>query len=46
MKIYKKVISLLTIGILSSSTMVGCWKETDSTKVLNIYNVGDYIDDS
>ena len=46
MKMYKKIISLLTIGILSSSMMVGCRKETDSTKVLNIYNVGDYIDES
>ena len=46
MKMYKKIISLLTIGILSSSMMVGCRKEADSTKVLNIYNVGDYIDES
>ena len=43
MKIYKKIISLLTIGVLSSTMMVGCGNKKDSTKVLNIYNVGDYI---
>ena len=26
--------------------MVGCGNKTDSTQVLNIYNVGDYIDES
>ena len=46
MKIYKKLISLLTIGVLSSTMMVGCGNKKDSTQVLNIYNVGDYIDES
>ena len=46
MKIYKKIISLLTIGVLSATMMVGCGKGTDSTTVLNVYNVGDYIDES
>ena len=46
MKIYKKIISLLTIGVLSATMMVGCGKGIDSTTVLNVYNVGDYIDES
>ena len=46
MKIYKKIISLLAIGVLSATMMVGCGKGTDSTTVLNVYNVGDYIDES
>ena len=46
MKIYKKLISLLTIVVLSSTMMVGCGNKKDSTQVLNIYNVGDYIDES
>jgi spermidine/putrescine transport system substrate-binding protein len=41
----KKIISILTIGILSASFMAGCNKSTDSSKVLNVYNVGDYIDE-
>ena len=45
MKIYKKIVSLLTIGIMSATIMTGCGKGTDSTKVLNVYNVGDYIDE-
>ena len=46
MKIYKKIISLLTIVVLSATMMVWCGKGTDSTTVLNVYNVGDYIDES
>ena len=34
MKIYKKIISLLTIGVLSATLMVGCGKGIDSTTVL------------
>ena len=45
MAISKKIMSLLTIGVLSVSFMTGCNKSTDSTKVLNVYNVGDYIDE-
>ena len=46
MKRYKKIVSLLTIGVLSATMMVGCSSKKDSTKVLNVYNVGDYIDES
>lgn len=45
MKKYKKIISLLTIGVLSATMMVGCGNGVDSKKVLNVYNVGDYIDE-
>lgn len=41
----KKIISLITIGAMSATLMTGCKKSTDSTKVLNVYNVGDYIDE-
>ncbi|WP_270942708.1 ABC transporter substrate-binding protein [Romboutsia lituseburensis] len=41
----KKVISLMTIGVLTLSLTTGCKKSTDSRKVLNVYNVGDYIDE-
>ncbi|WP_195940915.1 ABC transporter substrate-binding protein [Romboutsia sp. 1001713B170131_170501_G6] len=44
-KIRKKIIALLTIGIISSVSLTGCKSSTDSTKVLNVYNVGDYIDE-
>ncbi len=36
MKIYKKIVSLLTIGVLSATMTVGCGKREDSTKVLNV----------
>lgn len=45
MKISKKIISLLTIGILSTVSLTGCKSSTDSKNVLNVYNVGDYIDE-
>lgn len=45
MAISKKIISILTMGVLSVSFMTGCNSSTDSTKVLNVYNVGDYIDE-
>lgn len=45
MKISKKIISLLTIGIISMTSLTGCKSSTDSQKVLNVYNVGDYIDE-
>ncbi len=45
MAISKKIISILTMGVLSVSFMTGCNNSTDSTKVLNVYNVGDYIDE-
>ena len=45
MKSMKKIISLLTIGVLTISLATGCKKSTDPKNVLNIYNVGDYIDE-
>ncbi|MGL5346137.1 MAG: ABC transporter substrate-binding protein [Peptostreptococcaceae bacterium] len=41
----RRIISLMTIGIMSFTMLTGCNKSTDSTKVLNVYNVGDYIDE-
>ncbi len=40
MKIYKKIISLLTIGVLSATMMVGCGKGTDSTRFLTYIMLG------
>lgn len=45
MNISKKIVALLSIGALSIGMMTGCNKSSDSTKVLNVYNVGDYIDE-
>lgn len=42
---FKKISVLITIGALVSSMLAGCGA-TDSKKVLNVYNVGDYIDES
>lgn len=47
-KAYKKIIFgiLACIIICSSSVLLtGCNKNSDSSKVLNVYNVGDYIDE-
>lgn len=41
----RRIISLMTIATLSFTLLTGCNKTSDSTKVLNIYNVGDYIDE-
>lgn len=41
----KRIISLITIGAMSFTLLTGCNKKADSTKVLNVYNVGDYIDE-
>ena len=41
----KKISVLITIGALVTSMLTGCGA-TDSKKVLNVYNVGDYIDES
>lgn len=41
----KKIISLVAIGALVISFATGCKKSTDPRKVLNVYNVGDYIDE-
>ncbi|MGL5692626.1 MAG: ABC transporter substrate-binding protein [Peptostreptococcaceae bacterium] len=40
----KKIICLATIFALTSTLLVGCGKSKPSNEVLNIYNVGDYID--
>lgn len=42
---FKKISVLITIGALVSAMLTGCGS-TDSKKVLNVYNVGDYIDES
>ncbi|OJT71735.1 spermidine/putrescine ABC transporter substrate-binding protein, partial [Clostridioides difficile] len=43
---FKKAISLIAVGMMIVTLFTGCNKATDSTKVLNVYNVGDYIDES
>ena len=40
MKIYKKIISLLTIGVLSATMMVGVEKVLILQRFSNVYNVG------
>lgn len=43
----KKILSLLLVLIMSVAMLTGCKKSTDtSKKVLYVYNVGDYIDES
>ena len=42
----KKFISLATIFTLASTLLVGCGTSKPSNQVLNVYNVGDYIDES
>ena len=42
----KKFISLATIFTLASTLLVGCGTSKPSNEVLNIYNVGDYLDES
>lgn len=49
MKISKKFTALLvavTMSVASAAMFTGCGKNSDSSKVLNVYNVGDYIDES
>ena len=41
----KKIISLALTVVMSSTLLVGCGKSKKSAQVLNIYNVGDYIDE-
>lgn len=45
MSIFKKGVALISILVISASLLTGCKKSVDSTKVLNVYNVGDYIDE-
>lgn len=42
---FKKLVSLGTVFLLSSTMLVGCGGSKASNEVLNIYNVGDYIDE-
>lgn len=41
----KKLLSLSMVLIMSSSLLVGCNESKSSKDVLNVYNVGDYIDE-
>lgn len=41
----RKISILITIGLMISTMLTGCGG-TDSKKVLNVYNVGDYIDEN
>ncbi len=40
-----KIISLALAVMMSSALLVGCGQSKKSSEVLNIYNVGDYIDE-
>ena len=40
-----KIISLALTVVMSSTLLVGCGQSKKSAQVLNIYNVGDYIDE-
>lgn len=40
----RRITILITIGLMVSTMLTGCGA-TDSKKVLNVYNVGDYIDE-
>lgn len=43
---FKKIMSLAVACIISSTLLVGCGGAKKSSEVLNIYNVGDYIDET
>jgi spermidine/putrescine transport system substrate-binding protein len=45
MKKFSKVISLAAIAVISTSLLTGCKGSKSSEEVLNIYNVGDYINE-
>ncbi|MGL5327830.1 MAG: ABC transporter substrate-binding protein [Peptostreptococcaceae bacterium] len=42
----KKLVALSTAIMISAGLLVGCGSKKASNEVLNIYNVGDYIDES
>lgn len=43
---HKKLISLISATILISSSLIGCASNTsESNKVINVFNCGDYIDE-
>lgn len=43
---FKKIVSLSSVLILTASVLTGCSSGKSSSEVLNIYNVGDYIDET
>lgn len=45
MKNIKKILALVCTGVLMTTMLTGCGTKS-SSEVLNIYNVGDYIDES
>ena len=45
MKVNKKILALITSLVTFSALFTGCGTKP-SKEVLNIYNVGDYIDES
>jgi spermidine/putrescine transport system substrate-binding protein len=45
MKRLKKIIALVCTGVMVVATLTGCGTKS-SSEVLNVYNVGDYIDES
>ncbi len=45
MKKLKKIIALVCTGVMVTAMLTGCGTKS-SSDVLNIYNVGDYIDES
>lgn len=45
MRKFSKIISLAAIAIISMSLLTGCKGSKSSEEVLNIYNVGDYINE-
>ena len=40
----KKIIALICTFAMTASMLTGCGSSKKSSQVLNIYNVGDYID--
>lgn len=42
---FKKVIFFIVVGMMIVILFIGCNKVIDFIKVLNVYNVGDYIDE-
>ena len=45
MKKFNKIISLAAVALISTSLLTGCKGAKSSEEVLNIYNVGDYINE-
>ncbi|MDB2124869.1 spermidine/putrescine ABC transporter substrate-binding protein [Clostridium paraputrificum] len=46
MKMHKKLIAIISATILISSSLIGCvGNKSNSNKVINVFNCGDYIDE-